>query len=351
MKIFIVHHSADFDGFFSGLITAMGVIKNLKVSIDDIIFVPYNYGDKLYINKKEDIELIDKVEYNDYVFFVDCSWTKNRELYDELIKKIGDPAQIEMIDHHDSAIDWVSKNAHDISYSASENSSNPNLEYPRSAAALCWDYFFTNIQIPKIVELVSEYDIWYKKDPTKWDEEILPFQYGLRNKGIDMWKIKDYFEEWSKILEPCNNSYTIKLVEDTINDGKAIIEYQKSRSKTVVRTTGFEAFLDVNDESYFAYFAADYCANSTLFEWGLPEEDQKKYDIFVLCRPVIGETRSYTTIISNKEGISAAEICAKFGGGGHVKVAGCRVNIEKHYIREDDEYRVTLKEYEEPSND
>ena len=66
---------------------------------------------------------------------------------------------------------------------------------------------------------------------------------------------------------------------------------------------------------------------------------------------MIGETRSYTTIISNKEGISAAEICTKFGGGGHVKVAGCRVNIEKHYIREDDEYRVTLKEYEEPSND
>ena len=127
MKIYIVHHSADFDGFFSGLITAMGAIKNLKVSIDDITFVPYNYGDCLYINKKEEITLLDKVEYNDFVFFVDCSWTKNRELYDGLIEKIGDPAQIVMVDHHDSAIDWVKENAHDITYDASENSSDPEL--------------------------------------------------------------------------------------------------------------------------------------------------------------------------------------------------------------------------------
>ena len=348
MKIYIVHHSADFDGFFSGLITAMGVIKNLKVSIDDITFVPYNYGDGLFINKKEEITLLDKVEYNDFVFFVDCSWTKNRELYDGLIEKIGDPAQIVMVDHHDSAIDWVKENAHDITYDASENSSDPELNYPRSAAALCWDYFFTNIQIPKIVELVSEYDIWYKKNPTKWDEEILPFQYGMRNKGIDMWKIKDYFEEWSKILEAGQSSGIIKLVEETIKDGKAIIQYQKSRSKTVAKSTGFEAFLETDDRCYLAYFAADYCANSTLFEWGLSEEDQQKYDIFVLCRPVIGETRSYISIISNREDISAAEICKKYGGGGHVKIAGCVVNIEKHYIREDDEYRVFFKEYEPP---
>jgi nanoRNase/pAp phosphatase (c-di-AMP/oligoRNAs hydrolase) len=131
-------------------------------------------------------------------------------------------------------------------------------------------------------------------------------------------------------------------------DGKAIIQYQKSRSKTVAKSTGFEAFLETDNRCYLAYFAADYCANSTLFEWGLPEEDQQKYDIFVLCRPVIGENRSYISIISNREDISAAEICKKYGGGGHVKIAGCVVNIEKHYIREDDEYRVFFKEYEPP---
>jgi len=336
--IYIVHHSADFDGFFSGLITGIGVLKE---NVNEIKFVPYNYGkDGIFVGKKKnEIKLEDVVKYDDWVYFVDVFYA-NKEFMNKLIEKIGDPAQVVLIDHHESSIEWVKKECPSIEYSWSANSSEP--ENMISAAGLCWNRFFGDHDMPEIVRLISDYDIWNKSNQKRWDEEILPFQYGMRNKGINMFDIPIYLDEYRKIIyeDP------VDFKTSAIKDGKAVIEYQKSRSKTVLRSTGFEAFLDTKESTYFAYFGADYCANSTLFEWGLNEEEYEKYEVFVLCRPVIGTNKSYISIISNRDDIDASEICALYGGGGHKKIAGCVVNIVKHRIDEDNETRVEFEEAE-----
>ena len=75
--VYIVHHSADFDGAASAIVTAVGLglerysDETKKFYFYDSIckFVPYNYGNDLTVKVDEKfVDLVDVIGKNDWVF-------------------------------------------------------------------------------------------------------------------------------------------------------------------------------------------------------------------------------------------------------------------------------------------
>lgn len=317
-KIYVVYHRADFDGYASGVITIQGIFKDDVFS--EIIPVPYNYEDNIFVNR-DGLKLQDAVKYNDTVYFVDCSYTKDVKVIETIIDKIGDPAQFILIDHHESAIEWYKKNCHQIDFSWSENSSNS--KDPKSAARLCWDKFFPSYNIPVVLELISDYDVWNRNK--KWESETLPFQYGLRTEGIDMSVMdSDSIEKFWKILT--TNSYVTKYIEI----GDILLKQLKSESRSIIKSFSHEFVIHMkNGKTYNAFGAPGHLRNSTLFEYGSNEEFLKRFDLLILERPDPINGTVAISIISNKDDIVASDLCALYNGGGHKKIGGCIVRYSK----------------------
>ena len=346
--VYIIHHSADFDGAASAIVTAVGLgldrfdEKTKRISYDEKLckFIPYNYGNELKVKiEEEEKDLIDVLKYNDWVFFVDCSYTKDVEVIKKLIEKIGIPEQVVLIDHHETSIEWFNKNFPEVNMKGSQSSSQ--MEDPISAAAMCWKFMNDNENYPKPLELISKYDTWNRNDG-KWDEATLPFQYGLRSKGYDLKHLdKSFGDIYTAVFaDP-------KTVSEIIEKGNILLDKIKADAKLLIRSYSKDAWVSINGIRYFAKIGPGHLQNSTLFEYGLPEEAQEKYDIFILERADIMRGNAIISIISNREDINAAKLAEPLGGGGHVKVSGAVVTYnDVMYDEVNNIWSVTLKKYE-----
>jgi oligoribonuclease NrnB/cAMP/cGMP phosphodiesterase (DHH superfamily) len=348
-KVYIVHHSADFDGAASAIVTAAGLgldrldPETKKIGFDENLckFIPYNYGNELTVKVDEEfVNLVDVLENDDWVFFVDCSYTKDVDTIKKMIQKIGTPEQVVLIDHHETSIEWFSKNCPEINMKGSQSSSQ--MEDPISAAAMCWKFFNENENYPIALELISKYDTWNRNDG-KWDITTLPYQYGLRSYGYDLKNIKHSFHDiYSAVFSD------EKTVNEIIEKGNILLDKIKADAKLLIRSYSKDAWVSINGTRYFAKIGPGHLQNSTLFEYGLPQECQDRYDIFILERPDMMRGNAIISIISNKDEIDASTLCEALGGGGHKKIGGCVVTYNNTvYDKENNVWMTTLKKYEE----
>jgi hypothetical protein len=346
--VYIVHHSADFDGAFSAIITAVGLgidrydEETKRIYFDDSIckFIPYNYGNELTVKVDEEfINLSDIVKKDDWIFFVDCGYTKDVDTIKKIIEKIGNPEQLVLIDHHETSIDWYKKNFPEINMKGSQSSSQ--MEDPISAAAMCWDFFFDD-KYKKSLELISKYDTWNRNDG-KWDEATLPYQYGLRSCGYDLKNLKHSFHDiYTTVFSD------EKTVNEIIEKGNILLDKIKADAKLLIRSYSKDVWVSIDGNRYFAKIGPGHLQNSTLFEYGISEEDQKQYDIFILERADIMRGNAIISIISNRDEIDASTLCEALGGGGHKKIGGCVVTYNNTvYDKENNVWMTTLKKYEE----
>ena len=347
--VYIVHHSADFDGAASAIVTAVGLgldrynEETKRFTFDDLIckFIPYNYGNELTVKVGEEfIDLADVVKKDDWVFFVDCSYTKDVDTVKKMIEKIGTPEQVVLIDHHETSINWFSKNCHEINMKGSQSSSQ--MEDPISAAAMCWKFFNKNENYPKALELISKYDTWNRNDG-KWDIATLPYQYGLRSYGYDLKNLKHSFHDiYTTVFSD------EKKVNEIIEKGNILLDKIKADAKLLIRSYSKDVWVTINGTRYFAKVGPGHLQNSTLFEYGLPKEAQEKYDIFILERADMMRGNAFISIISNKENIDASTLCEVLGGGGHRQVGACSVTYNNTvYDKVNNVWSTTLKKYEE----
>ena len=347
--VYIVHHSADFDGAASAVVTAVGLgldrydEETKRVFFDESVckFIPYNYGNELTVKVDEEfIDLADVVKKNDWVFFVDCGYTKDVDTIKKIIEKIETPDQFVLIDHHETSIDWYKKNFPKINMNGSQSSSQ--MEDPISAAAMCWNFFFDD-KYPKALELISKYDTWNRNDG-KWETDTLPYQYGLRSYGYDLKTIKHSFHDiYSAIFADEQH------VAEIISKGNTLLDKIKADAKLLIKSYSKNVWVTIDGESerYYAKIGPGHLQNSTLFEYGIPEEDQEQYDLFILERADLMRGSAIISIISNRDEIDASVLCQKLGGGGHKKIGGCVVIYENiDYNKESDQWYVTLKKYE-----
>lgn len=319
--IYIVFHSADFDGLGSAVITASGLGYD-KERRDLFEFIPYNYQQKLMFDKEH--ELIEVIKDGDLIFFVDCFYTKDLGTIKEMIDVIG-KENLYVIDHHETSLNWISENCPEVNWSSSENSSDPNnrIGEARSAIALCWNHFFGEMKMPRSIKLLSNYDAWYNDDEKEWNESILPYQYGLRNENFNTARPWDEYDRLLDIL------LDEKVTEAVINNGKVILSFIKSESKALVAKFGREikVHIDGDETVYNAFIAPGHLKNSMVFD-GMNEEDKNKFDIFILDRSSALIEESYISIISNKPDIDVSKLAEKLGGGGHRKISGCAAKFE-----------------------
>lgn len=327
---YIIYHSADFDGYISGKIIHNWLIEG-GTSDEEIYGVPYNYKDEIYIRVDgKKVLLRDVLESKDEVFFVDCLNTKDMEFF-RICNRLS--INVVVIDHHETAIKFLDT-VSDI-FGADQNtiskycksSSDPKLwenKHPGSAVFLAWKFCYKDKEMPNFFKAISDYDVWYHESDEAW-EEVISIQYFLRSFIIDMYDLK----------KKAGQLFYDMLFDDIFyrhacEAGHSIVEYCKSRNKTLIKTTGKRYFLRIGNTIFRVLVGCDYQNSSALFEWGLGKDsDEYKWpNLFILARPIFGSTVTPISIISNSDYIDAAYICEKFGGGGHHVIGGCVVKVK-----------------------
>jgi oligoribonuclease NrnB/cAMP/cGMP phosphodiesterase (DHH superfamily) len=208
--------------------------------------------------------------------------------------------QFTWIDHHISAINEFNlEKGKDVDL----KSINAVLENGISACEGAWKYLFPDLRIPKAVQLLGEYDTWRNSDKQRWENEILPFQFGMR--------------------ERCNSAETFPLwlltqddeedIIEIIKQGKTILNYNAKVNEAQCKKNAFE----IEFEGLRAICLNGGGFNSDVFK---SVYDESKHDIMM---PFQFNGKFWViSLYTTKDHIDCSVIAKSKGGGGHKKAAG-----------------------------
>ena len=293
-KVVCVYHSRDLDGLASGAV--------VKHRYPEAVLLGYDYG----IDTEFIYSAIDK---DTTLFVVDVSFPKDVML--DLISKVF---HFVWIDHHISAM----KDMEGYSIAGIQSTKD-------SACKLAWKYFYGEDTTPPVIDLLSIYDSWKRASVGEqvWNEVVMPVQYrmrGLVSHPVQLFPYLTYKEE---------------DLEEIIDAGKAILNYVKIQNKKDVEGA-FERLID----GHRAICMNTVNFNSMAFEdiW-----DSRKYDIMVPFR-FNGDKWAFS-FYTDKPDVDCSKIAKKFGGGGHMKAAGCTVKTMEEVFKLS---RVVVVEVEKP---
>jgi hypothetical protein len=158
--------------------------------------------------------------------------------------------------------------------------------------------------MPFSIELLGIYDSWRNEDIVFWDNVIMPFQYGVRLICHDL------------------DSFPIELlgfvcIDHFIRDGKNIIKYQDQLNKTQCQKKAFFTM--------FKKFKA-ICLNTGIFNSNVFKSiyNENDHDIMI---PFQFNGRSWdVSLYTTKDNVDCSILAKLYGGGGHRKAAGFKVN-------------------------
>lgn len=270
MKRYCFYHSGDFDGKCSGAI--------VKLKYPDVILYGINYDEDFPWNI---------IKQGDIVYMVDFSLPK-----DDMIK-LDSMCDFTWIDHHINAIQEMKKL---ITYNFL------NDEY--AACQLTWMYLFHDRPVPKVVNLLGNYDIWNHEDP-----DVLPFQMGLKLYNLDP---HSDFKQWQKLF---TSSFIFPYYKRFIKIGKNILKYQETKNKQMIKNA-----YEVEFEGYKTIALNTMGSNSFVFN-----SLDDVYDIKILYYNN-GNKWIYTLYSDDESTINVGAIAKKYGGGGHFHAAGFNLN-------------------------
>jgi oligoribonuclease NrnB/cAMP/cGMP phosphodiesterase (DHH superfamily) len=288
-----IYHSKDLDGYCSGAI--------VKRKYPDCELIGFDYGDNYY-------DLFNKIPEGEEVIMIDVSLTMAGML--NMAARTNE--KLTWIDHHISAINYF-KNL------SPEHQAmiNPVLEDGISACEGGWKYLFPDTQMPEAVKLLGEYDTWRNQDKKRWDERIMPFQYGMRMKCSSP-------ETFPTDIIGYGGMAGVNYI---IHDGELILEYQKVQNIRACK----QAF-EITFEGLRAIALNNGGANSQVFE---SVYDENKHDVMI---PFLFTGKYWTfSLYTTKDNIDCSVIAKSKGGGGHKKAAGFQLKELP------DEFKINLK--------
>jgi len=309
-KTIILHHSADFDGLFSGQIA--------KKFLPDAEMIGWDFGDKplqdihadtlyvldLPVDRPFGITFDPKMP-----FVVDETATKHKFAhctFDHVI----------WIDHHKSSID-----SHANHYLAGYRIDGV------AACRLAWQWFIYGLlgrdrdglptledyKARKVIEpvavtLAGEYDIWCKDDP-----RAETFQFGLRSRPLTQ---ADWDCMLQNPLDPKYHNDDLLLVERLLIDGKLLQNYQREQDASLVKFRSFKAqFEGLN-------LLCLNTARCNSLTFGALDKPETGHD--ALCG-FYWNGRAWTFSLyhaSHRKDLDLSEIARKHGGGGHRGACG-----------------------------
>lgn len=277
-----IYHSVDLDGYCSAAIVKKWHEQNTRSDKGELKLIGWNYG--------QPIPELD----GEPVIMVDVSFPP--EVMLEVSKNCK--GHLTWIDHHVSAIKDMCEFMID---------KPPFLTHVTdtkfAACELTWTYLFSSPP-PAAVQLLGMYDSWRDEDKEKWNNVVMPFQYGMRSICNSVNTFPMEYLEFKDILP-------------LINTGDTILRYQKQQNKGLCRLAferkfkGLRAIcINVSGE------------NSQTFEsaW-----DESKHDL-MLAFYYNGNHDQYTvSLYSTKPEVDCSVLAKSMGGGGHKGAAGFQV--------------------------
>lgn len=273
----IIYHSRDVDGFASGAIC--------KRKYPDATLIGYDYGQPFPW---------DKISPEEDVIMIDVSLPMDDML--KLARHIE--GKFTWVDHHISAINEFNNFKID-----GPGWITAVLENGIAACELAWKYLFPEEPMPEAILLLGEYDTWRNQNKKKWDEEILPFQFGLRM----------YCTSPETFPESLFQNNTLSPVIDIINQGDTVLMYLDQYNAGQCKKAAFE----INFLGHRAICLNGGGFNSDVFK---SVYDPKKHDIMM---PFQFNGKFWVvSLYTTKEDVNCSHIAKMLGGGGHAKASG-----------------------------
>lgn len=273
MKVNIIYHSADPDGWLSA-----AIVRDHYIA-EETTFTPYNYGDKIIENWWTDYDTV-------VILDVSFSFLVMSELYN---RHISNSQYIIWIDHHISAI----RDSEKFSYDKLPGIRN-ELE---SACYWTWIYYKDSSakEVPEFIKLISGYDSWSLMHTKKRFDAIKLTQgmyYEFKDHNID---ISILTQTWRSVMAVGEILYN---KQKKVADGA----YHKGRTEWEINGKLFYVVngIDMNPKKYNINYKKD------------------GYDGGIIFR--LNRDKWVFTIYSDT--IDCTEIAGKFNGGGHAGAAG-----------------------------
>lgn len=271
-----ITHSADADGAVSGLIC--------KRFFKEVMTISTNHGKQINYGR---------IPRGSIVIITDFS------LPVEEMRRMCDLHTVIWIDHHQV-------------YLEPEYQEFSSLEGYRSTEAagcyLAWKYFFGEEPVPKLVEYVSDYDIWEFKYP-----ETLAFNYGL-----GMYNILPSYASEALIRRIFFDDV---LINSIIAMGKRIDQYVNARNQLLCKYNGFRTKI-------FGVDAVAINMRNTSSKVLDPLKDENHQ---LLCTYGYNSSifKYRCSLYTDTDTIDCNELCKRLGGAGHKSAAGCSCNLEE----------------------
>lgn len=280
-----IYHSKDLDGYCSGAI--------VKRKYPDAKLVGYDYG--------QPFPLTDEELAGEVVIMIDVSLPMN-DMFVLGLKA----SHLIWIDHHISAInDYNNFPPH----SQGGENITAVLENGISACEGGWKYLFPDEIMPTAVKLLGEYDTWRNQDKERWDNAIMPFQYGMR-------MICSSPETFPPELFEMPAIVTDSPVYKIIHDGQLILTYQKTQNERACRSS-----FEIEFDGLRAICLNNGGANSQVFD---SVYDEAKHDVMI---PFVFTGKHWTfSLYTTKDEVDCSVIAKSKGGGGHKKAAGFKLD-------------------------
>lgn len=299
-KITIIYHRVDYDGLFSALICKYYFEINYPTEIS-INTLGFTYGDTL-----PDLQSLK--EASDKIVMVDISFPV--DYMQKLIEIIG-RENIVWIDHHITAI------RDSIQYGYSDLAGRRDSEANKGACELTWEWFFKDMEAPKIIKYLSAYDVW-DKNRFSWDKDILPCQNGLRALfGMNL----------EIISQNPNQIFSEGFLETQIlPGGRMIRSFLNMKWRTQVKNSTFDITV-AGKYKGIAILSPDF--SSAMFE-----SVADKYQVFCICNVKRDSDLFSVSLYSEPDGrlgdFELGEyIKQNYAGGGHKTAAGGKLTKEQ----------------------
>lgn len=292
-----IYHSRDLDGFTSG-----AIVKKWHDELNDypdnvgkgeLKLIGYDYGQPVPY---------DQIPEGEPIIMIDVSLKMP-----EMSKLARHSKNLTWIDHHISAI-----KEYEAFMTEQEEHYHPYfkavLQDGIAACEVGWNYLFPNVEMPLSVKLLGEYDTWRNQDKYRWDNEILPFQFGMR---VICNSVETFPENILK-----NTKSAKEAVWKWMDAGKMILNYQGLVNEAQCKKASFE----IEFEGLKAICLNGGGFNSDVFK---SVYDESKHDIMM---PFQFDGKQWTiSLYTTKDEVDCSAIAKSKGGGGHKKAAGFQV--------------------------
>jgi len=254
-----VFYHADLDGECSAAIVA---------------YAGYTRADFIEVNYDRDFP-IDHVEDDEDVVIVDFS----TDAFGELLRRTSN---VTWIDHHVSAL--------------SKYKDYSNLQGIRdgakAACELTWQYYFHGKVLPRVVELIADYDTW-------------TFKHGEITRQVH----EGMLLYDTRPLSGCWSRWFVDGVREIRHDGEIALKYRERLNAMVAKNAYHIVW-----EGYDCI-----CCNSPLYGSNLFDSTDGG-DILIVYR--YGNGKWTVSLYAGHSDVDVSQIAMRYGGGGHRGAAG-----------------------------